>query len=276
MTMATTVLRLYDGFADTSPQLRDEVRELQARLRQAERGIVVDGLFGHGTEQAVRDFQVARGLRSDGVVGLETWSALLDAQYPTSSDHLATSYRLDDSELSEELVAAARYGALIEAAAAEAGVLPAVVAGLGSRQSRWGLALKPRGPEGTVDLVPRPFARPWRDAPLPPDGQGFGRGLLRIDYDADEFARCDHWQDPAANIAQGCKILSEARALLRRRTVLHGRALLRGALAAYNCGTTNVLDALRQGFDLDFYTSGRDYSRDVLNRAGFFQAHGWD
>ena len=64
--MAAPVLRLYDGFADTSPQLRDEVRELQARLRHADRGIVVDGLFGHGTEQAVRVFQHDRGLRSDG------------------------------------------------------------------------------------------------------------------------------------------------------------------------------------------------------------------
>jgi hypothetical protein len=274
--MAATVLRLYDGFADTSPQLRDEVRELQARLRQADRGIVMDGLFGHGTEQAVRDFQLARGLRTDGVVGLETWTALLDAGHPVSSDQLATSFRLDDAELSEELVAAARYGALIEAAAAETGLLPAVVAGFGSRQSRWGLALKPRGPEGTVDLALRPFARPWREAPLPPDGLGFGRGLLRIDYDAQAFARDGDWRDPAANIAHGCRILIEAKALLRRRTVLHGRALLRGALAAYNCGTGNVLHALRQGFDLDFYTSGRDYSRDVLNRAGFFQAHGWE
>ncbi len=274
--MAVPVLRLYDGFADTSPQLRDEVRELQARLRQADRGIVVDGLFGPGTEQAVRAFQLGRGLRSDGVAGLETWTALLDAQYPTSNEHLATSYRLDDPELSEELVAAARYGAAIEAAAAAAGLLPAVVAGLGSRQSRWGLALQPRGPEGSADLAPRPFLQPWRDAPLPPDGLGFGRGLLRIDYDVDAFARSGAWRDPAANIAQGCQILCEARALLRRRSVLHGQALLRGALAAYNCGTGNVLHALRQGFDLDFYTSGRDYSRDVLNRAGFFQAHGWD
>jgi hypothetical protein len=210
------------------------------------------------------------------VVGLETWTALLDAQYPASNDHLATSYRLDDPELSEELVAAARYGALIESAAADAGLLPAVVAGLGSRQSRWGLALKPRGPGGTVDLAPRPFLRPWRDGPLPPDGLGFGRGLLRIDYDGHAFARSGAWQDPAANIALGCGVVRETRALLRRRTVLHGQALLRGALAAFNCGTGNVLHALRQGFDLDFYTSGRDYSRDVLNRAGFFQAHGWD
>ena len=274
--MPASVLRLYDGYADTSPQLRDDVRELQARLRQVDRGIVVDGLFGHGTEQAVRDFQLSRGLKVDGVVGLETWTALLDPGHPTSSDSLATPYRLDDPELSEELVAAARYGALIEGAAAEAGLLPAVVAGLGSRQSRWGLALRPRSAAGTVDLAPRPFSRPWRDTPLPPDGLGFGRGLLRIDYDAHLFAREGDWADPAANIGQGCRMLAEARTLLRRRTVLHGRALLRGAVAALNCGIDNVLHAIRQGLDLDFYTSGRDFSRDVLHRAGFFQTHGWD
>jgi hypothetical protein len=106
--------------------------------------------------------------------------------------------------------------------------------------------------------------------------QGFGRGLLRIDYDMCGFARTGDWRDPAANIRQGCTLLTDAKAVLRRRTVLHGRALLRAALAAYNCGIDNVLHAVRQGYDLDFYTSGRDYSRDVVNRAGFFQAHGWD
>jgi hypothetical protein len=33
---------------------------------------------------------------------------------------------------------------------------------------------------------------------------------------------------------------------------------------------------VRHGLDIDFYTAGRDYSREILNRAGFFQAHGWD
>ena len=31
-----------------------------------------------------------------------------------------------------------------------------------------------------------------------------------------------------------------------------------------------------QAFDLDFYTVGRNYAREVLDRAGFFEAHGWD
>ena len=36
----------------------------------------VDGKFGQGTENAVKDFQKAKGLTADGVVGTNTWAAL--------------------------------------------------------------------------------------------------------------------------------------------------------------------------------------------------------
>lgn len=39
------------------------------------------GTFGVGTEEAVRAFQQARGLRADGICGPETWSALVEAGY---------------------------------------------------------------------------------------------------------------------------------------------------------------------------------------------------
>ncbi len=39
----------------------------------------VDGVFGAGTEGAVRAFQRNRGLTADGVVGARTWTALLSA-----------------------------------------------------------------------------------------------------------------------------------------------------------------------------------------------------
>jgi hypothetical protein len=99
---------------------------------------------------------------------------------------------------------------------------------------------------------------------------------MQLDFDVHEFARSGPWHEPDANVRYACGVLVEFRPLLRRQTVLRGTALLRAMLAAYNCGLDNVLRAARHGFDLDFYTAGRDYSRDVLNRAGFFEAHGWD
>ncbi len=36
----------------------------------------IDGIFGSGTEAAVRAFQSARGLKVDGIVGAQTWAAL--------------------------------------------------------------------------------------------------------------------------------------------------------------------------------------------------------
>ncbi len=274
--MPDPLLRLHDGFAHTSPELRDTVRELQAVLRRHDRAVVVDGLFGRGTEATVRCFQRARGLRADGVVGPATWQALLEPEPPGAPAHFNTGYALDHPQLLEDLEAAARYGASIVAAAADFGIPPAIIVALGSRQSRWGLGLTPRGPSGTADFAPRAYTLPHRPQPLPPDRHGFGRGLILLDYDAHEFARTGDWQGPDANIRHACAVVIETRTLLRRRTVLHGLALLRGALAAYNCGAGNVIRAVRHGLDLDFYTAGRDYSRELLGRAGFFEAHGWD
>ena len=273
--MPHLMLRLYDGYSHTSPQLRDTVRELQAMLRRHDRAVVIDGLFGRSTEDLVRSFQRTRGLRSDGVVGPDTWCALLDPDTPPS-DRLATSYPLDNPVLLEELEAAARYGATIVAAAGHFGLPPAIIVALGSRESRWGLELEPKGATGTADLSPRPFLGPHRERPLPPDGRGFGRGLMKVDYDAHEFARSGPWHEPDANVRYVCSVLVGFRPVLRQQTVLHGAALLRAMLAAYNCGLDNVLRAARYGLDLDFYTAGRDYSRELLNRAGFFEAHGWD
>jgi len=36
----------------------------------------IDGLYGPNTKEAVRDFQGARGLKVDGVIGADTWAAL--------------------------------------------------------------------------------------------------------------------------------------------------------------------------------------------------------
>ncbi|MGC5038096.1 glycoside hydrolase domain-containing protein [Streptomyces sp. DT190] len=66
----------------TTPTLGDgatgeAVRRLQRALTAAlGRTVTIDGVFGPGTAQAVRDYQAARGLASDGIVGSATWAAL--------------------------------------------------------------------------------------------------------------------------------------------------------------------------------------------------------
>jgi hypothetical protein len=275
--MMEPLLRLHDGFTHTSPDLRSAVRRLQSELRKHDPNVVADGLFGLGTHEAVRSFQRRRGLPSDGIVGPATWRAF---STPPGLAEEASPFVMTFTEPHPawrgDLEAASRYGGLIERVATLTGLRPSLIAGIGSRESGWGQALTPKGPEGTGDFVERRYLRPHRHQPMPEDGLGFGRGLMQIDYDAHVFARTGPWREPLENIRYGASVLVEARGFLRKRAALGGAGLLRAALAAYNCGAGNVLRALRQGVDVDFYTAGRDYSRDVLDRAGFFRSQGWD
>jgi len=61
------------GIGSTGPDVRRLQRALTAALG---RTVTIDGIFGTGTEQAVRDYQRSRGLSVDGVVGPQTWGAL--------------------------------------------------------------------------------------------------------------------------------------------------------------------------------------------------------
>ena len=63
-------------------QVGHAVEDVQRRL--ADLGLPCDddtGVFGPGTEAAVRAFQQDRGLTSDGIVGEDTWRSLVAASY---------------------------------------------------------------------------------------------------------------------------------------------------------------------------------------------------
>lgn len=61
----------------------EPVLDVQGRLSALGYQVTGDeaGLFGDATKQAVSDFQQGRGLPVDGIVGPETWRALVDAGY---------------------------------------------------------------------------------------------------------------------------------------------------------------------------------------------------
>ncbi len=81
----------YDGWnkapdGTSTPELRPYVRNAQAML--ANHGFIAsatfdadhrpDGRFGNGTHKATEDFQAAKGLAVDGLIGNKTWAALLN------------------------------------------------------------------------------------------------------------------------------------------------------------------------------------------------------
>lgn len=74
--MSNKVLKLKDGFSGTSPELRGDVKRLQLALKKAGHSVDADGLFGKGTQDAVKAFQRDHGLSADGIVGANTWAAL--------------------------------------------------------------------------------------------------------------------------------------------------------------------------------------------------------
>src|ERR671926_317275 len=53
------------------------VKTLQYLLRARGHNLTVDGIFGSNTDAAVRAFQQQKCLAVDGIVGPDTWSALI-------------------------------------------------------------------------------------------------------------------------------------------------------------------------------------------------------
>jgi len=158
---------------------------------------------------------------------------------------------------SEHFTAAQPYKAAVTAAAAPYSkwLKPSILAAIGSRESGWGLFL---------------------DSDDKGDN-GYGHGIMQIDSDSHaEFIRTKNWRDPGVNIKYAVdNVLASYYDYLSRNTSLTGFELLRGAIASYNAGPGNVVAALNSGLDVDGYTTGKDYSWDVIQRAGWFQDNGW-
>jgi hypothetical protein len=55
-----------------------DVRKCQQLLNLHGYNVAVDGDFGPGTEKAVKEFQASSGLTADGIVGNNTWNALME------------------------------------------------------------------------------------------------------------------------------------------------------------------------------------------------------
>ena len=177
--------------------------------------------------------------------------------------------------LAKDMETAKQYAAFIKEAATKYNLSPSLICALGSRESGWGLGsdMKPKGPAGTGDWAPRSPNR--YGYAMPPDGLGWGRGLLQIDYQQ-AFAQTGSWRDPEANILYGCTELAGHIAYFTKNSAGQSYDPQRAGIAAYNCGRGNVTKAIKAGYDVDHYTAGNNYSQDVVNRMTWFQQEGFD
>lgn len=258
--MAQPTLRLNDGYAHTSPQLSDAVKELQTLLKGYGYRVQVDGGFGPYTENVVKLFQASKGMTADGVVGPTTWAILLNKPAPVNNElAFQTSYAKYDKSLLKQLEEAKKYEDIVKKVAAKYGIPASVLGGLGSRESHWGLALTPPGPGGTGD-------------------GGHGRGLLQIDDRWHiPFIESGKWADGKENIIYGGAVLKNCMDYFTKKANWPmGFNLIKAGVAGYNCGPRRAWDGYQMGQGVDYYTTGRNYSKDVLERAGWFQLHGWE
>ena len=83
MSSAPAVRRKEDLLPLREGDRGEAVGDLQARLNRLGIALGQDtlGLYGRGTELAVREFQSQRGIRVDGICGQQTWSSLVEAGF---------------------------------------------------------------------------------------------------------------------------------------------------------------------------------------------------
>lgn len=94
------MLRMNDGI--NFPQFRNDVEKLQQALGFPSQQ--VDGKFGKNTEDAVVAFQKKNGLVADGIVGDNTWSALLKTPVTISSSSPPPTVQLGSNTLNIDAI----------------------------------------------------------------------------------------------------------------------------------------------------------------------------
>lgn len=141
----------------------------------------------------------------------------------------------------------------VEFAAALTGEDPFVLAAIAERESLYGRALDAQG-RG--------------------DG-GRAYGIWQIDerYHR-EFIESGGWRDATKSAVYAAQLLKANREALRGPVAAEfGEGMVeRAVIAAYNASINSVLRGLREVGDPDRYTTGGNYSRDVLARAARLRA----
>ncbi|NXW55981.1 LYG protein, partial [Eurystomus gularis] len=154
--------------------------------------------------------------------------------------------RASEKIAERDLRAMDQYKTLIKKVGEKLCVEPAVIAGIISRESHAGKALK----------------NGWGD-----NGNGFG--LMQVDKNSHK--PMGQWNSET-HVIQGTNILiSMIKTIQRKFPQWTKDQQLKGGISAYNAGAGNVQSYSR----MDIGTTHNDYSDDVVARAQYFAKHGY-
>ena len=96
--------------------------------------------------------------------------------------------------------------------------------------------------------------------------QYHGFGFIQVDIGSfPAFIHSGDWQDPLKCYKMAISVLEGKRQYIQPHfPTLTGDALERAITASYNCGEGNCAKCLRQGIDIDSYTTNHNYSKQVF------------
>ena len=143
----------------------EPVTRLQALLNVAtQAGLAEDGIFGPLTEAAVEDFQTSRHLLVDGIVGPQTWTALLSmpGRFPEVIVHQPQPFDIVDEPIRIAGIGRAFEGTIATRALDADGntLAQSFVQGgamaLATFQGELALGAIPPTPHGTLEVGPAP------------------------------------------------------------------------------------------------------------------------
>jgi len=73
----------------------DRVKAVQGQLATQGWRLAIDGVFGPQTTRSIRDFQTAHALTADGIVGAQTWYAMVAGFFRLGTPELASTHLYD-------------------------------------------------------------------------------------------------------------------------------------------------------------------------------------
>jgi hypothetical protein len=233
-----------------------EVITWQQYLNSQGYSLTIDGNFGAATEAATKDFQLKHGLVVDGVVGPITFNFAVSLDKPAPN--------LIKSNL--DVLTWIKQNLKIQITVAITGTsfTEDWLAAIACRETG-GLITKYVNAGSTTVALLAPLMKGDYT-----NGEFHGYSFWQVDSRSfPDFINSGDWVNSQKSAIQVVSILNTMKKSLSNLDIakyaLPGDGNDRATTASYNCGSGNVMKALEEGHDIDYFTADQNYSSQVFS-----------